>query len=290
MAFMGIMSAICVIINVILAVTDVFFIGLSLFIALILPLASVIVELTCKDKYYPIFFVATIGLSLVATLWNIHTTILYLIPSLITGYFFGLSAKYKFSPVYSIIIGAIAQALLTYLTIPLINLIFGIDIINTFLVFFQLQNSSTITIIIPSVILLLSLIQMTLSYLIISSEINKFGYEYQNELKIIWPICATTMFFSILIIPFYFASLSVAYIFLIISIYFAVALVVNISYRKMWKTLIFSTLSVIIAAICYVFLYKFLAFGSGLLLYGIAPLLISIIILVSSFLKKTTDK
>ncbi len=289
-AFMGIMAAISIIITVLLAVTDMFFVGLSLFVMLLLPLSSAIVEVCCKDRYYPIYFFATLGLALVATLWNIQSTILYLFPSLITGYLFGLSAKYKVSPIWVIISCAIIQAGITYATIPLINYILGIDIIHTFLVFFSLQDSVNITYIIPSVILLLSLIQITLSYFVINNEIKKFGYEYEEEEVPVRIICYITIGFSLSIIGLYFLSLELAYLAFLIAIYFAIVLLSEVVSKRMWKTLIFSLVSVIVSSLIYVFIYTYLNPASGLLVHAIAPFLIASIILLVSFLKKGTLK
>ena len=104
MALMGIMAAI----NIIVAVISAFAPVASIFLVLILPLSSTLVEIYCKDRYYPIYAVATIGLSLVATLWNMETTIFYVLPSILTGYIFGLMSKKNVPAIYSILSASIA--------------------------------------------------------------------------------------------------------------------------------------------------------------------------------------
>ena len=79
---MALMAAI----NIIVAEIAALSIIASVFLILILPLASTIVELSVKDRYFPIYGLATIGLCLALTFWNIDTTIFYVIPSVITGY------------------------------------------------------------------------------------------------------------------------------------------------------------------------------------------------------------
>ena len=117
---MALMAAINVIISELAALSIV----ASIFLILILPLTSAIVELCCKDRYFPIYAVATFGLSIGLTFWNLDTTIFYVLPSIITGYIFGLLAKHKTPTVWVIISATLAQMGITYALIPLINFIF----------------------------------------------------------------------------------------------------------------------------------------------------------------------
>lgn len=290
MAFMGLMSAISIIITLLLGLTDTFFIGLSLFVTLLLPLVSTIVELCCKDKYYPIYFLATLGLSLATTFWNIQSVILYLLPSLISGYLFGLSAKYKVSPIWAIITASLVNTGINLLTIPLINYIFEINIIRTFLVFFSLESSPNIPLIIPAFILVISLMQMTLSYFISKNEIKKFGYEYIEENKSSLYISLATIISSLIIIGCYFFNLSLCYLLLIVSIYFAITLLVTLAVNRYWMILSINALPIIVAIILYALCHRYLKIGSSLLLYGVAPLLVGVINLVFCFLNKKESK
>ena len=56
MTFMAIIAAIMVIINALLALGDMFFPIIGLVLALTLPILTTLVEVSCKDRYYPIFF------------------------------------------------------------------------------------------------------------------------------------------------------------------------------------------------------------------------------------------
>ena len=71
--FMAMMAAI----NVVFVVLTTFVPVLVFLIVFILPLTSVLVTLHCKKIYFPIYAVATIGLCLICTIWQIDDTIFY---------------------------------------------------------------------------------------------------------------------------------------------------------------------------------------------------------------------
>ena len=285
MAFMAIMAAINIIISVIAAFSPI----ASVILVIFLPLTSTLVELFCEDKYYPIYAIATFGLGVVATLWNIQSTFFTLLPSLITGYIFGLFAKHKFNPIWSVLAASALQALITLLFIPLINFIFGVDIIYTFKAAFKLTESENIGIIIPAFILAISIVQIVLSYIVVSQEVKKFdqSMEYEKCNYMLFGIIGSVL--SLSLIGFYYLSLAVAYIFLILSIYFASFIVVYFIKDKMWRTLILCGAFVLLTIFIFALAYSSVKPNSALLLIGVAPFCISTLSLVVSFLKKKPD-
>ena len=82
MTYMGIMAAI----NFIFILLSSFIPFLLFVLVFILPLASAVVTVFCKKRYYIIYFVVTGALCL---LINAPDTMFYVIPSLITGFIFG---------------------------------------------------------------------------------------------------------------------------------------------------------------------------------------------------------
>ena len=200
-AFMAIVAAL----NVVISLVAAFSITFSLLLIIFLPLISALTEILCKDKYYPIYAVATIGLCIVSTLWNIETTLFYVVPSVLTGFVFGFVLKHKIKPIYSVIVAALIQGGLTYATIPLIKAVLQIDIINTFKVALNLTESAAFDIIVPAAILTISVIEMTLAYVVIQAETNKFGLEITEEGED-YIISGSTIVTSGLIIAFYFIN------------------------------------------------------------------------------------
>ena len=286
MALMGIMAAI----NIIVAVISAFVPVISLFLVLILPLSSTLVELYCKDRYYPIYAIATIGLSLVATMWNMETTIFYVVPSILTGYIFGLMSKKNVPAIYSILSASIVQAGVTIGFIPLINFLFDVDLVEMFLVFFKADTFQYVNDFVLAFIFTISLIQTALSYAIISNEIKKFGFEEISDEKyrIIYQIgCAL---FALLEIPFAFFYIPASYLCLMISIYFALFILLDFICDKKWVTLGLCLAGILINIIVFVSAYSLLSGSLGGLLIGVTPLWIGVISIAFSLLKRDANK
>ena len=281
-ALMALMSAINIIICVLLAFLNVF----SIFLILVLPLISALVEIYCKDRYYLIYAFASLGLSLIATLWNIETTIFYLVPSLFTGYLFGLLAKKNIPSIYSILLTSLVQMGLTMGEIPLINFIFDVNIINTFKTFFKLNESTNVDVIIPSFIFTISLIEMSLSYLIISNELIKLKIEeYEND-KFDYLNCASLLLFSILSILFSLFSLETSYLFLMISLYFVIFIIGKTISRKHIPEILFFVLVLIASIILYALFNGGQSMKANVLLLNIIPSSIGLIDIIFLVLKR----
>lgn len=283
---MALMAAI----NIIIAELAALSLFASIFLILVLPLTSAIVELCCKDRYFPIYAVATFGLSLALTFWNLETTIFYVFPAIVTGYIFGLLAKHKIPAVWSIFAATLAQTGITYGLIPLINFIFQIDLVDTFKIVFHLQEMVYIDYIVPTFIFLISLIQTSLSQIVVSVELVKFGIKEEKVFISDVAAFGSGILFGLLIIPFYFFNLKFAYVYLAISIYFAVyALTMTFSNKKFLE-LIPSGVALIINIVLFVLLNSYLKEASQFLLFGFLSLCICAISLVFSFLRKKKEK
>lgn len=282
---MSLMAAI----NIIIAALSTLSVIVSIFLILILPLTSALVEICCKDRYFPIYAVATFGLSLALTFWNIDTTIFYVLPSIITGYIFGLLAKHKIPSVWAIFAATLGQTALMYALIPLVNFIFQVDVIMTFKTAFRVAEKEGIDIIVPTFIFLISLIQVGLSQMIVSLELEKFGV---REEKTFPPYIVPTfgLMLSLLIIPFYFIRLEFAYLFLAMSIFFMADIIIETIVHKKYLQLIPYGVVVLLNVFLFALLNTYLKNGSQLLLIGFSSALICLISIVFSFLKMKKEK
>ncbi len=137
LTFMALMASI----NTVFCLVALFFPLASLLLTLALPMASVLVVLTCKEKYYPIYAVASLGLCLLVTLNGLETTLFYLIPALISGFVFGFFIKRKLFAGFVVLGVAWVQLGLTYGTILLIRGIFETDMILVFSTLLNLSSS-----------------------------------------------------------------------------------------------------------------------------------------------------
>ena len=226
MAFMGIMAAL----NVLLATLGAYFPIAGIFIMIFLPFFSAVTALICKWRYYPIYAIATIGVSLCATLWHTEFTIFYLIPSVLTGFLFGLCFRLKLSGTYSLLFTSLAQLSLTYLAIPIIQAIYGTNLIETFLVLLQLDGNKNALIIVPSFIYLLSLAQMLLSYIVLSNEIKKFTDDTFNQNDAL--IKCIGLGLAILVIPFLFGFVNISYLLMFVSLFISISVLIDTIFKK----------------------------------------------------------
>ena len=236
MAFMGIMAAL----NVLLATLGAFFPVAGVFIMIFLPFFSAVTALICKWRYYPIYAVATIGVSICATLWHTEFTIFYLIPSVITGFIFGLCFRLKLSGTYSLLLTSLIQLSLTYIALPIIQAIYGTNLIQTFLTLFQLDGNENALIIVPSFIYLLSLAQMLLSYIVLSNEIKKFTDDEANQNGVL--IKCIGLALAILVIPFVFNFVSLSYLLMFVSLFISVSVLIDTIFKKNKIEIIFTSI------------------------------------------------
>ncbi|MFA5235313.1 MAG: hypothetical protein WC399_00455 [Bacilli bacterium] len=167
--YMALMAAL----NVLFAFVATFVPMAGLFLVIALPLASALVALRVELRYYPIYFVATLGLCLVVTLQQLETTIFYVFPSLILGFAYGLLYRFKMSDGVILIVSSIVQLGLLYLTVVLIDAIFEIDFIASIQALMQLGSSGEANVVMPAFLYVISLAQTIITYMIIGPEIEK---------------------------------------------------------------------------------------------------------------------
>ena len=176
-AYMGLMAAINVIAVVIMYFVPFMFLPFALF----MPLTSTVVTLFCKKRYFPIYAVATIGLCFLVSLNNISDTLFYVIPSIASGFTFGLMIEYKFPSIVSIFVTSLIYTGLSYAVIPLIAFIYGQDMVLVVATIFALKDFQYLAYVVPSFILCIGLIQSTITFALIINQLPKLGI--QNEEK-----------------------------------------------------------------------------------------------------------
>ncbi len=288
MAFMGIMAAIIVIINSLTALANLYLPIVGLVLALVLPILTCLVEVSCKDRYYPLFFAVTLLLSMVTTLWNIESTFYYLISALFSGYIFGLSIKKRIPLVYSLIVSSLIQAGLTYGFSRLVVVLFSINSIEIFLSILKLSGSTAARIMVFPTILAISLIQIAFTALIISFEIKRFNLEFKDNPKHPVVVCVVTLLLSLLVVGFGFIHLPTAYTLLLCGLYFSIYLLVKTILKKKIIKIVLSSLGIVIAGIFFVIFNQKVPANTSFLFFAIWPALISIVSLCYSLLNRKT--
>ncbi len=269
--------------NFIFALLMVYLPAFSLVLYVFLPFVTTITVLHVDKKYLSIYYISSILLTFIINLNGLDFIIFTLIPSLITGSVFGICLEKKVNSVTAILLSSFCQFAFSLLTIPLINAIYmnNQSIINVFRTFLgENREYLTYKLFLPTVFAV-SLAQNIISFLIISSEMNKFKVTINNsdELSIAYSYIACGLFLLTIISIFVFDDL----MYLLLSLTLVLSLLLLFTNQLKYKKALISigTITIILMVILLVIMI-----GANLTLY--APLLLLIpcliIIIFSLFL------
>jgi len=282
--YMALMAAI----NVIFVLLATWLPYLLFLLVFILPLTSTIVTFFCKKKYFIIYAVVTIGLCLLTTVWDIGNTLFYVIPSIISGFIFGLLLEKRISPILIILAAVITQIIFSYLALPLITVLYGRDIVSDFATFFALNNYAHLNYVKHMFICSLALVQQILSFIVINEELPKLNIDATHLKKgqmIILFLIPSFIIASVVLAFFYpELSYSVMFVVLLLSIYELGVLIVSKNKITISLLIIGAFLSVFLFAGFYSLIDQNTSEPIGLLLLQIYPLLIAIIGFINNYL------
>ncbi len=260
---------------------------ISILLIIFLPLTSAIVEVMCKDRWFPIYAVATIGLSIVVSLSSIDFTIFYIVPSIFTGYIFGLFSKRNLPSMFAIFLAAIVQTLLSFAFIPILQLITGSNLIDIFVKILRISDRFWFDSVILLIFFLVALIQVILSFIVVQNELNKFGQKSDCKYNQERVAAFSTIGFALLSAIFSFFYMPLCYLFIGIAYYFKVIVVIFQVQAKNKICLITDGVSLLIGIVLYAALNQFIKDEVEFALFAITPGLISIVSICYSFLKKS---
>ena len=281
-AYMAIMAAINVIFVLLTTLVPV----LLFLIVFVLPLTSVIVTLHCKKRYFPIYAIATVGLCMLVTIWRIDDTIFYVIPSIISGFVFGFLIEKKFPSFWIIFITTVLQIGFTYASIPLIEAMFGRNIIDVFAAAFGLSDFKYLAFVVPCFIFFISLAQEIIAFIIIKNELPKFGYELQDPKHLPLSLFISLVSSVTLAFLFMFIYGPLGYLFSLFSIFFGIyTLVYLINERNLFIYISLPT-AFIAALFLFAALYGLVDKPLGLIFSNIFFFLEAIIVLINNYLLK----
>ncbi len=193
----------------------------GLFVMIFLPLASAFVALLCLPRYSLVYFFAAIGLSIALSAWNFQNTLFYVIPSIIVGLVYGYLVRTKVP--LGIVLFALALLYIgvVYMMLPIINALYGTDPVEFLLALIGKQDSGDARAMVPAGIFVYGALSSALPSFIIQGEFEKFGVDFAKENKVLplYPVLGIVFVALALSAPFYLVSL--AYISVVISFYFA---------------------------------------------------------------------
>ena len=260
---------------------------LSIVLIIFLPLTSAIVEVMCKDRWFPIYAVATIGLSIVVSLSSIDFTIFYIVPSIFTGYIFGLFSKHNLPNMFAIFFATIIQTFLSFAFIPLLQVITGSNLIDVFVKILRISNRFWFDSVILLLFFLIALIQIILSFIVVQNELNKFGQKSECKFNQERIAAFSTIGAALLSTIFSFFYMPLCYLFIGIAFYFTAFVVIFQAQNKNKSCLIADGVSLLMGIILYAALNQFIKDDVEFALLAFTPGLISIVSICYSFLKKS---
>ena len=247
-AYMAIMSAI----NIIFVLLSNLLPVLLFLLILILPLTSTIVTLYCKKHYA----IVTLGLCLaVAGAFSIFDALVYVLPSLIVGFVFGISFEKKMPAILIIVGGAVVQFCLTHLTYFIFTkIITNFDVMYGIIKLFGMSDFPYLAELLLIFVYIISLIQIVLSYIFIKIQIYKFGIDINLGCKHRYLLYSVTILCSGLgvLSYFYFPNWTIVFTLVPIPIY-----VYEVT-QLILKRRVLNYILVVIAHFAFIFLFAFL--------------------------------
>ena len=245
-----------------------------LIIILVFPFVSFVVGMVCKKRYFVMFFISSVLLSLTFSFYDISNLLFYLVPSLITGFIMALLANKKFSIYMQIGLATIVQLLLTLLFVPVIEIIYEINIINDIVKLFGLHTYRHIDSFVIPFMLFLSFIQTFISYIfiIMCSQKLQISIIYKDEKKYFYGVFAAIFGFLSFIFAFLDIIKWINFTLFLCSIYFFVLMMIDFKYKNIVE-IVMLIFSIIFAIIMYVILFKFIPYPNHICVISISTLI-----------------
>ena len=284
--YMALMAAI----NVIFVLLTTFVPILFFLIVFVLPLTSTIVTLHCKKRYFPIYAVATIGLCMIVTIWKIDDTIFYVIPSVISGFMFGFLIEKKVPSFWILLVATTLQIIFTYISIPIIQAIFGRSIVEVFATAFGLAEFPYLSYLVPCFIFFISLSQEIITYMIIREELPKLGYELNENKNVELSLCILSISFVALAIIFAFVYGPLGFMFTLYALFIGVYIIIHLILNRNIFVYIALPVSVVVSVFLFAGLYQLFDKPLGLILFNIFFFILGIIVFTNNYLSKRLKK
>ena len=274
----SLLSALTVILNVLGTYLPVS----SLIIVLFLSLPSLFIGLLIPKKYYYIYFLTSLILSLITSISNLSFVISFTIPSLIIGLLYGYFIEKKMNTSLLILISTLIYFILEIAFIPLTNLIINDNYLNLILKLLNLEINNHNYYIIYNLILISSFLGILLSSFIINYEIKRFNLSFNFNKLGDYILSISSITFSIITLIIFFINKDLSSIFFAISFISFILLIMNNILIKEYKYLYFL---LIIIPLYLIFIFLNIEYYS-LIYFLLYPFIYSLIILIHSLIKR----
>ena len=287
-AYMAIMAAINVIFVLLTAVLP----PLMFLIVFVLPLTSTTITLLCKKRFFPIYFVVTVALCLIATSGiYIFDTFFYVIPSLITGFIFGILVEKNVPSIYIILISTVIQYALTYLTFFIVGKIFiEINFIDALLSIFGLSEFQFKDVFAHVLIYALASIQTVFTYVFIKFVIRRIGFELNLSIRNKFVPLIVTFVSVVCSVIFLFFYVPLTYVFILLTLPLLIYEIASIAIDRNKLFCILIIVSVFVEVGVFALFYTRFPHPTGIIMLTPLYIFISCIYFANIlFMKKTNE-
>lgn len=250
-------------INIIFVLLNIFMPFFTLFLIIIIPFSITLTCIKCGVKYSLLTIISSL---LITSLIDFNTALIYVFPSLISGFLFAIFIKLKFHRFYIVLFSSLIGIISQFISIKIIELISNIDIIQFLNNIFHF-DSNQLELYSFTILFFISLIQSLFSYIIIDAESNKFNIIIHKKDDIFYYILLQTTLITIISVIIY--NINKSIYFLLSSISFISALyLIYLLFKQHNKMIKIISISMYILSyfICLIFSSFFKKYGFDLLI------------------------
>ncbi|MCQ2772427.1 MAG: hypothetical protein MJ238_04035 [Bacilli bacterium] len=291
-AFIAMMAAINGAFSIMLS-----FIPYSSFLALlVLPVINALGVYLVNKKWLTVYIATALLVPFLVTMFDISTTLFYILPSIVSGFIYGALSKAKFTPALTILVTIVWSVASTYLSLPIIKAIYGLDMIETVLATFGVShvgldlNETFEYSLIPTILFALAWASSSISHFIIVFVYEKVGirincFEWE---KIAYPVLSILI--SVVSIATSFLSVQLAYLFFALGFYFMAFSLQNLIESRTKTSIITMILLLVFSILLFAALYSMMPQTTGPILLILFVVSVSVASLIASLKAKKLAK
>jgi len=261
--------------TIVLSILTNFIPFMSLFLIVFLPFVAALVAIVTDLKFFPIYALSSILLSVVVDAQNFLNIIFYLLPALVSGLVIGVTYRLKLNGIYILLAITLINLLANYAIIPVLDHLYQINFIQYALGLVGLGSHPLANAIFMMFLFILGIIQASLTYMVIRDELHLIkGEFFENYDKISLIVLALISLVSVI---FSFFHLGLSLVFFSSATLLATYQLVYLFKKNL--VLFYITLGVVIASLPISFVLSELNHAYPLNLYLILQVLIVVILM-----------
>lgn len=261
--------------TIVLSILTNFIPFMSLFLIVFLPFVAALVAIVTDLKFFPIYALSSILLSVVVDAQNFLNIIFYLLPALVSGLVIGVTYRLKLNGIYILLAITLINLLANYAIIPVLDHLYQINFIQYALGLVGLGSHPLANAIFMMFLFILGIIQASLTYMVIRDELHLIkGEIFENYDKISLIVLALISLVSVI---FSFFHLGLSLVFFSSATLLATYQLVYLFKKNL--VLFYITLGVVIASLPISFVLSELNHAYPLNLYLILQVLIVVILM-----------